>query len=168
VKEEGETELLPPVYSVESKSECWRCGRVSSVATVAAESFVACRDSEDGAPPERLGEPVEPDLYVFSGIEYLSEELVEEVRKVNSGYRRRFSKTAWVSYYMNHCASCSAQLGDFYMHSEPGGAFFPTTPRAARAIRLRRLEVADRPTITASPSMVFPNLILEHAARVGF
>jgi hypothetical protein len=71
-----------------------------------------------------------------------------------------------VSYYMNHCASCNAPLGDFYMHLEPGGAFFPTTPRAARAIRLLRLEVSGRPTITGSPSMVHPNLILEHAARV--
>lgn len=168
VKEEGETELLPPVYSVESKSECWRCGRVSSVATVAAESFVARRESEDGAPPELLEDPVELDLYVFSGIEYLPEELVEEVRKVSSRYRKRFSKTAGVSYYMNHCAFCDAQLGDFYMHSEPGGAFFPTTQRAARAIRLRRLEVAGSTTITGSPSMVFPNLIREHAARVGF
>ena len=157
--EEGRTELLPPVYSVESETECWRCGKESGVATVAAESFVAPREPE---------EPVEPDLYVFSGIEYLPEELVEEVRKVNSGYRSRFSKTAGVSYYMNHCASCGAQLGDFYLHSEPGGAFFPTTPRAARAVRLRRLEVAGRPTITGSPSMVFPNLILEYAARVGF
>jgi hypothetical protein len=166
VKEEGETELLPPVYSVESKSECWRCGRVSSVATVAAESFVARHDSGDGASPELLGEPVELDLYVFSGIEYLPEELVEEVRKVNSGYRRRFSKNAGASYYMNHCASCGAQLGDFYMHSEPGGAFFPTAPRAARAIRLRRLAVPGRPMITGSPSMVSPNLILKYAERV--
>lgn len=67
---------------------------------------------------------------------------------------------------MNHCTSCGAQLGDFYMHSEPGGAFFPITPAAARVIRLRRLQVAGRPTITGSPSMVHPNLILEHAARV--
>lgn len=156
-KEEGKTELVPPVHIVESATECWRCARVSSVATVAAESFV---------PRGESGEPVETDLYVFSGIEYLPEELVEEVRKVSPGYRRRFSKTAGVSYYMNHCASCNAPFGDFYMHSEPGGAFFPTTPRAARAIRLRRLAVSGRPTITGSPSMVHPNLILEHAARV--
>lgn len=154
--DEGETELLPPVYAVESKTPCWRCDNQPSVATVAAESFIS-RDS---------GEPVEPDLYLFSGIEHLAPELLEAMRKVNRGYRRRFSKTVGASYYMNHCV-CGAQMGDFYMHSEPGGAFFPTTPQAARAIRLHRLKVQGRLTITGGPSMAHPNLVLEHAERIG-
>lgn len=154
---EGETELLPPVYAVESKAPCWRCDRQPKVATVAAESFITRSESE---------EPVEPDLYVFSGIEHLPRQLLEAMRRVNPEYRRRFSNTAGASYYMNHC-TCGAQLGDFYMHSEPGGAFFPTTPEAARAIRLYRLKVQDRLTITGGPSMVHPNLVLEYAERIG-
>jgi len=156
-EDEAAIELLPPVYAVESKSPCWRCDRQPRVATVAAESFIS-RDEPD--------EPVEPDLYLFSGIEFLPRELLEAMQRVNPGYRRRFSNTAGVSYYMNHC-TCGAQLGDFYMHSEPGGAFFPTTPQAARAICLHRLEVQARLAIAGSPSMVHPNLVLECAKRVG-
>ncbi len=86
--------------------------------------------------------------------------------RINPAYRRRFSKTASARYYMNHCA-CGAQLGDFYMHSEPDGAFFPTTRNAARAIRLRELRLRGPITITGSHSMVRPNLIREYAERVG-
>lgn len=149
--------LLPPVYAVESRTTCWRCDREPRVATVAAESFIAHGESE---------EPVELGLYLFSGIEYLPRELLEAMRRVNAGYRKRFSKTAGASHYMNHCI-CGAQLGDFYMHSEPGGAFFPTTPQAARAIRLLRLEVQGPLAITGDPSIVIPNIVLEHAERVG-
>lgn len=154
---EGETELLPPVYAVESRTPCWRCDREPRVATVAAESYIAHGEAE---------EPVEPHLYLFSGIGYLPPELLEALRRVNTGYRKRSSKTAGAIYYMNHC-SCGAQLGDFYMHSEPGGAFFPTTPEAARAIRLHRLKVQGSLAITGNPSMVIPNLVLEYAERVG-
>lgn len=127
------------------------------MATVAAESFIT-RDESD--------EPLEPDLYLFSGIQYLPGELLEALRRVNPGYRKCLSKTAGASYYMNHCI-CGAQLGDFYMHSEPGGAFFPTTPRAARAIRLHRLKVQGPLAITGGPCMAHPNLILEYAKKVG-
>jgi len=130
---------------------------VTRVVTVAAESFIGRGESK---------EPVEPDLYLFSGIESLPQELLGALRRVNPGYRKRFSKTAGMSYYMNHC-SCGAQLGDFYMHSEPGGAFFPATPQAARAIRLHRLKLQGPLAITGAPSMVHPNLVLEHAERVG-
>lgn len=154
---EGDTELLPPVYSVESKAACWRCDRVPGVAAVAAESFITRNESERAA---------KRDLYLFSGIEYLPRELLAAMRSVNPGYRRRYSKTAGASYYMNHCA-CGAQMGDFFMHSEPGGAFFPTTRQAARAIRLRRLELDGPVTITGALSILHPNLILDHAERVG-
>lgn len=155
-EDDAETELVPAVYAVESKTPCWRCDKQPRVVTIGAESFIA-RGATD--------EPVGPDLYLFSVIEYVPLELLEAMRRVNPGYRRRFSKTAGASYYMNHCA-CGAQLGDFYMHSEPGGAFFPTTPQAAQAIRLRRLKVQGRPPITGGPSMVHPNLVLEYAKRV--
>ena len=152
----GDTLLLPSVYSVEAKAACWKCDRSSRVATVAAESFLM-RDEP--------GQLVEPDLYLFSEIEYMPRALVEAMREVNPGYRKRFSKTAGAAYYMYHCA-CGAQLGDFYMHSEPGGAFFPTTLEAARAILLRGLEIQTPLAITGSPSMVYPNFSLEHARRI--
>jgi hypothetical protein len=37
---------------------------------------------------------------------------------------------------MNHCNQCNSKLGDFYMHSEPGGAFQPLTSEEARTIKL--------------------------------
>jgi hypothetical protein len=42
-------------------------------------------------------------------------------------------------YLMNHCENCGAKLGDFFMHSEPGGAFFPTSPQEAQRMTLIRI-----------------------------
>ena len=84
-EEEAETELIPPVYAVESTAPCWRCDRRPRVATVAAESFI---------PRGEPDEPIETDLYLFSGIEILPRELLEALRKVNPGYRKRFSPSS--------------------------------------------------------------------------
>lgn len=155
-EDEADTELVPPVFSVESRTACWKCGTDTRVATVAATSFV-CLSEPEGR--------IEPNLYLFSGIWHLPSQLLEAMRQINTGYRRRFSKTAVANYFMNNC-SCGAQLGDFFMHSEPGGAFFPMSPDAARAIRLRQLDVRGRLAIGASPSMACPNLILDYGQRV--
>jgi hypothetical protein len=42
------------------------------------------------------------------------------------------------SYYMNHCA-CGAKFEDFYLHNEPGGAFFPTDEQACERMTLFHL-----------------------------
>ena len=40
---------------------------------------------------------------------------------------------------MNHCQHCDAKLGDFFMHGEPGGAFFPTSPEQANKMIIFRI-----------------------------
>jgi hypothetical protein len=156
-EDEADTELVPPVFSVESRTACWKCESDTRVATVAAASFRYLSEPEN-----RL----QPNLYLFSTIRFLPRHLLEAIRQINEGYRRRFSKTAGATYYMNHC-SCGAPLGDFFMHSEPGGAFFPMSPGAARAIRLRQLDVRGRLEIGGSPSVNHPNLILDYGERVA-
>jgi hypothetical protein len=67
---------------------------------------------------------------------------------------------------MNHC-SCGAKLGDFYLHNEPGGAFFPTSESTAREIELKRIDDlgATRIEIPAGPGQQYPNLIWQFARR---
>ncbi|WP_157649298.1 hypothetical protein [Burkholderia ubonensis] len=42
---------------------------------------------------------------------------------------------------MNHCAECDAKFGDFFIHSEPGGAFFPVSEGEAELIRLMKIDL---------------------------
>lgn len=154
---ENLTELIPPIFVVESATLCWKCNQVTPVGTIASESFI--EPDDDGA-----RHPADSYLYVFSGITYLPQEAQNEIRKVNPGYRHRYSKTAGGKYFMNHCP-CGAQLGDFYMHSEPGGAFFPMTKEAAASISLRCISEARRLKIAGSAGQMVPNLIEIYARR---
>lgn len=149
-------ELLPPIFVVESRSACWKCGRQVTVGTVAATSFIESGDDT---------ESVESDLYLFSGITHLPKQATEALQALNSGYRRRFSKTAGTKYFMNHCP-CGAQLGDFFMHSEPGGAFLPIDAKAAASIKLHCISDEEPVELAGDPGFNFPNLIKKHAQRV--
>jgi len=61
------------------------------------------------------------------------------------------SYTAGMSYWMNHCTHCDAKIGDHYIHSSPGVAFFPTMDEdmARVTIRERRtpLQAVANPAI---------------------
>jgi hypothetical protein len=154
---DGRLELKPPIFTVESRSACWKCDTVVPVATIACTRFT---DSEG-----ETGDGEET-LYLFSGIDWLPEPALEALRRVNPGYRMRFSKTAGCEYFMNHCP-CGAQLGDFFMHSEPGGAFFPMDEDSARRITLRGLAVDGSMEMSGDPGTSVPNLIWEYARRLG-
>ena len=58
-EDEADTELVPPVFSVESRTACWQCGTDTRVATVAAASFLRLSERENR---------IEPNLYLFSGM----------------------------------------------------------------------------------------------------
>lgn len=153
---EGLLVLDPPVFAVESQTVCWKCDRSVPVASLACKSYKSAGGvvDDEGA-----------DLYTFSGITWLSGAIVAVLRRVNRGYRKRFSKTAGVEYFMNHC-SCGAQLGDFFMHSEPGGAFLPMDSEAAGAIKLRLISKDEPVKLDGSAGASFPSLIWEHAQKV--
>ena len=40
------------------------------------------------------------------------------------------------TYWMNHCESCGIKQGDWPLHDEPGGSFFPTDTVEAQRITL--------------------------------
>ncbi len=39
-------------------------------------------------------------------------------------FRFAYSNTAGGRYFANHCSHCRALQGDYFLHCEPGGAFF--------------------------------------------
>jgi len=149
-------DLKPPVFVVESATVCWKCGKSVAVATLASRGY-ATLDGE--------GEDQDGTLIVFSGIDWLTAPALAALRRVNPGYRERFSKTANCEYFMNHCP-CGAQMGDFFMHSEPGGAFFPMDVESVARIKLRVLSEAEPMKLGGDPGSSWPNLIGDHAQRV--
>lgn len=70
----------------------------------------------------------------------VSAAVLAQLRSHTSRYKPTYSLQAGETYFMNHCEHCGAKLGDFYMHSEPGGAFFPTSPAEASTMILQQFD----------------------------
>jgi hypothetical protein len=144
--------LFLPIYAAESSTSCWKCRSRTPVVALATERA------------EIDGEPIQ-ELVLASNVQKLRPELAAEVSKMYPRYRPAYSKTAGGRYYMNHCSACDAKLGDFFLHEELGGAFFPTNARAASNVILRRLPVSRSSQVSATFSLAARNLLHRYAQR---
>lgn len=154
--EAGALQISAPIYLVESSSTCWSCGCETPVIALAVDRL----DAEPG-------ESEEVCMILLSSVENLPGELTNLLGQRYAFFKKRYSKTAGVRYFMNHC-SCGAPLGDFFLHSEPGGAFCPTSAEEAENIILRELPVAGPFNVEASCGQMYPDFIGAYARRGRF
>jgi hypothetical protein len=121
-------------FVAESLEFCWKCKLITPVfAFLLPENHTETEYDED----EEKTIWVSADYKTFiSFTDTLSEQPKKIIGKFSSHYYFDFSKKSSSGYYMNHCKNCGSKLGDFYMHSEPGGAFDPMTPKEASKIKL--------------------------------
>ena len=61
-------------------------------------------------------------------ISSLSKEAVNVLTDISKTFYLDQSSMADTSYFMNHCEHCSAKIGDWFLHMEPDGCFFPGNP----------------------------------------
>jgi hypothetical protein len=76
--------------------------------------------------------------------------------RIGQAYRPSFSRTAELTYWMNHCKHCDAKQGDFFVHG-PEGPFWPYDEAQMDAIQATRLEGPFRftdPQTTYSGAMI--------------
>jgi hypothetical protein len=149
---DGQALLIAPIYAAEGSTSCWKCHRRTSVVALASELVEI-----DG---ERIQE-----LVLASNVRKLPPDLASILSKIYPRYRAAHSHTAGGRYYMNRCSACDAKLGDFFLHEELGGAFFPADARAAALVTLSRLPVSSPSEIAAAFSVSSPNLFHEHVRR---
>jgi hypothetical protein len=91
--------------------------------------------------------------------------VLDKVLALHPRFEKRTSKTTETSYYMNLC-ECGAHFGDFYLFSEPGGAFFPMDDQAAARIIVHELPLTGRFEFDCSYSMGLGQSILAHGKKV--
>ena len=106
----------PPLYLAHTRMSCWRCG-----ADMPAIALVAPNVAE-----------TEGEICLLSEVEELPESVLQFVRKRFPSFKLTYSKTLGLRYYANTCPRCGVIFGDFYLHSEPGAPFFPTTEDEAK------------------------------------
>lgn len=133
------------LYVVESLAVCWKCQRLTPVFCLASDDHEYGYDAESFTTYSDLASPP---VAVRQMIE----------RRFPS-YHKDFSRTAGGRYYMNHC-TCGAKLGDFYLHSEPGGAFFPTSQDELVGMKIHTISAEPaKIELDASPRIQSPNFI---------
>ena len=151
--------ITSPIYLLRSHETCWKCGSNQQVIAFATASLL---DDEEDGDPETIASQEEPVL--LDNIEEMPAEFLIYLRAAHPLFQKRMSKTAGHSYYMNTCP-CGAHFGDFYLFSEPGGAFFPDTIVQAKAITIEELPFDGTFDFLCSYSMGVGGFIFEHAQR---
>ena len=107
----------PSGFSIESHSAwvaatriiCWKCHR---------ETEVICVYCEHGVIDQELYSD-----FSVSSISAINAVLADQL-KAWPTFRWRLDKSLGRRVLTNHCTSCGAPQSDYYLHCEPGGAFF--------------------------------------------
>lgn len=104
-----------PFFFIQNMTICYKCNANTPVISLAAASYKTLK--------EEIMEL--NDLFFFSNVIPKDEILRNLLKTKFSYFRPFFSKTADQEYWANHCVFCNAAQRDWFLHSEPGEAFFP-------------------------------------------
>jgi hypothetical protein len=107
----------------------------------------------------------EDEVCILSDITELPASVLAFVQKRFPTFKRKFSKTTRTDYYANTCPKYGVLSGDFYLHSEPGGPFFPESEADAARLTLEQIPLDGPIEVEAGLGMGGGDLILEHARR---
>lgn len=147
--------VTSPIYLLRSFQSCWKCGANQEVIAIATRHL-------EESDPNALHEGDEP--VALENIEVMPAPILEYIRRVHPRYEKRVSKTAGSAYYMNTC-TCGAHFGDFYLHNEPGGAFFPMSEDEASQIEIEEMPFTGKFDFVCSYGVGTGDFIFEHARR---
>jgi len=149
--------VTAPIFLLRSTESCWRC---HSSQEVIALAFRWCLDTALAVDEQ----PEKDEPLILENIRKMPPAILDYVVSVHPRFEKRTSKTAGAAYYMNIC-DCGAHFGDFYLFSEPGGAFFPTEEEEAGHITIEQLPFTGTFEFECSYSMGVGDLIFEHAKK---
>ncbi|TVO69712.1 hypothetical protein [Sedimenticola selenatireducens] len=153
--------VYPPLYLMGRKINCWRCDAKTSVVGILAPAVDYPEEFKDPEYPDDEEEPL-----IFVSIDHIPATILSFIQALVPGYKLQDSRTAGHEYYGNSCRACGALIGDHYIHSEPGGAFFPTNAEEAQRIYLTEIPLLEADEISAELSIGRGGLILDNAQRV--
>lgn len=126
-------------FILKNRRECWKCREITSVFSILLdeEHQELQYDDDDPSVSKWVSNDV---LVIATSMEHMDPKTAKRMQQFAPQYTLDFSSTAGMKYYMNHCEQCTAKQGDFMLHSEPGGAFFPTSPEEASEIEFFQVE----------------------------
>ena len=129
--------IHPPFHLLRSWESCWKCGAVAEAIAFAVAAVTCDSGDEEDDDELPVHSPAVLEMIVEAPLPFLA-----AAAHSSADYRKGYSRTAECEYFMNHC-TCGAPFGDYFLHSEPGHAFFPTGDSEAKAIKVHRIDCHD-------------------------
>ena len=111
-------------------------------------------------------EDTEGEVCLLSNIKELPDEVLSYIKKMVPTFKLKASKMAGSKYYANTCPKCRVIYGDFFLHAEPGAAFFPTDEKEAKSLYLTEIPISKTIEVDGSLGMGVGELILSNAKRI--
>ena len=103
---------------------------------------------------------------VLGQIEELPEHMLQFIQEKVPTFRFRNSRMGGTRYFANTCPKCGVISGHFFLHSEPGAPFFPTSGEEARLLYMKEIPISSSVEVEASPGIGVGELIMENAKRI--
>lgn len=158
MEEDNILRVTAPIFLLRASESCWHCHTSQEVIALAFRWRVDKNHDEDEQPEEN--EPL-----ILHNIHTLPKPILDAVVARHPQFEKRTSKTADTAYYINTCR-CGAHFGDFYLFSEPGGAFFPMDEKEASQITIEELPLTGSFQLDCSYGLGLGDLIFEHAKKI--
>jgi hypothetical protein len=159
MEDDNRLRVTTPIFLLRSTESCWRCHASQEVIALAFR-WRLDRDQDKDEQPEE-NEPL-----ILDNIHTMPKPLLDAVVFRHPHFEKRASKTAGTAYYMKTC-DCGAHFGDFYLFSEPGGAFFPIDENEASRITIEELPLTGTFELDCSYGMGLGDLIFNHAKKLN-
>lgn len=156
-----------PFFVAQNKRVCWKCSKLTNVIALASNNFYEFDYVNEDDDNDLTKEWFKQDYFTFfSTPEYIDQEIINLVQKKFPFYKYGYSKTINEKYWANHCENCNALQGDFFNHSEPGGAFSPISIEECQEITLIKVPSKFDLTINAGIGWSsIEDMILEYSEK---
>jgi Domain of unknown function (DUF5710) len=116
--------LIAPIWILSALEQCYNCTKISHVNCLASTSIKDI-EYDDYNQAYHLLVNIKDEQLTISNLETFDSRLLQPIKQYAPNYFLDYSKTQGAEVWMNHCEYCGTKLGDFFLHNEPSGAFFP-------------------------------------------
>ena len=144
--------LVDHFYLIEGVQKCWRCKKDTRVIGIGIgphivlDAYDYCYEDDDGdfvlspelTPP--VPEIVNEEIHIAENIEPWPPGLLEYLKR-EYNYHYGFSKTLNGKCYANHCQSCNALQGNFFLFHEVNTPFGIDSPKAAEKLKIYKVDL---------------------------
>ena len=83
----------------------------------------------------------EGEIFILSDIQELPKDVYFFIKNRVPSFRMKYSNMAGHKYLGNTCPKCGLLSGEFFLHAEPGGPFFPGDENDAKSLCIREVPI---------------------------